>query len=66
VKLKNVLLQLESEPSLQNISHCIKMKGHPQAYRIRVGSYRLGVYLVDNELQIARFVKRNGIYKLFP
>ena len=43
------------------------MKGHPEAYRVRVGVYRLGCYVKsDNKIIIARFVKRNDIYKLFP
>lgn len=42
------------------------MSGHPDAYRVRIGDYRLGIYYSDNEITIARFVKRNDIYKLFP
>lgn len=65
-KLKQIILQLKEVSSLLEISNCIKMKGHPSAYRIRVGNYRLGIYQLEKEIHIARFVKRNDVYKLFP
>ena len=43
-----------------------KLSGHPEAYRIRVGDYRLGIFYSDEIITIARFLKRNDIYKLFP
>jgi mRNA interferase RelE/StbE len=42
------------------------MSGHPEAYRIRIGDYRLGFYYTENQIEIARFLKRNDIYKVFP
>ncbi|MBC74145.1 MAG: plasmid stabilization protein, partial [Muricauda sp.] len=42
------------------------LAGHPNALRIRVGTYRLGFYNENNTLILSRFVKRNDIYKLFP
>lgn len=65
-KIKAVIISLENEKSLQEIPNCIKVKGHPTAYRIRIGDYRLGFYFAKNEAQIARFAKRSDIYKLFP
>ena len=42
------------------------MVGHPYAYRIRIGDYRLGFYFEDNSIDIARFLKRDDIHKVFP
>lgn len=64
--LSQVFTTLEETDDLFKISSVKKMSGHPDAYRVRIGHYRLGIYYSDNEITIARFVKRNDIYKLFP
>lgn len=65
-KLKKTIIQLETEPTLKTMVNCTKMKGHPSAHRIRIGNYGLGLYLKKDTVELARFVKRNDIYKLFP
>lgn len=64
--LSQVFIALEETNDLFKISSVKKLSGHPDAYRIRIGDYRLGIYYSNNEVTIARFVKRNDIYKLFP
>lgn len=64
--LKAVFVNLEESEDLFQISSVKKMSGHPNAYRIRIGDYRLGFYYEDGTIELARFVKRNDIYKLFP
>ncbi len=65
-KVKAVLLELKSAEDLSSIKNHKKQSGHPFAYRIRIGDYRLGLFYSEEKLTIARFVKRNDIYKLFP
>jgi mRNA interferase RelE/StbE len=65
-KVKTALLQLKDAQSQAEIKQLIKLKGHPSAYRIRIGSYRMGLFIEDDIATVARFVKRNDIYKLFP
>ena len=65
-KIKSQLLILEEVNSLTELRNIVKMKGHETAYRIRIGDYRLGIFYEDNAITIARIVKRNDIYKLFP
>ena len=50
----------------KDISQLKKLKGHPYAYRIRIGNYRIGVFIENDCVAFVRFVKRNDIYKLFP
>ena len=70
VNLKNDVIQaivdLELTENLQNFSNIKKMKGHFEAYRIRVGKYRLGFYFDGEVIELARLAKREDIYKLFP
>ena len=64
--LKTVLVKLEQTEDLFLISSFKKISGHPNAYRIRIGDYRLGFFYEDRVVKIARFLKRNDIYKVFP
>lgn len=65
-KLASVFINLENTDTLIEFSGLKKLSGHPEAYRIRVGDYRLGIFYSDEIITIARFLKRNDIYKLFP
>lgn len=69
-KLKQELLEaisvFKQTENLLDISNVKKLKGHPEAYRLRIGKYRLGFYFINETIEIMRFVKREDIYKLFP
>lgn len=61
-----VILVLENCENIQNVTNIKKMKGHPEAYRLRIGKYRLGFYFDGEVIELARFAKREDIYKIFP
>ncbi len=69
-KLKTSVLgiveSLEKINELKEMPNLKKMKGHNTAYRIRIGEYRLGLFIDNNELILARLVHRKDIYKFFP
>lgn len=65
-RVELALQQLKDSNSLDDIPNVKRLKGHPYAYRIRIGQYRLGFYVNENTLVLARFLKRNDIYKVFP
>ena len=66
-RVKTILFELKKSEDISRIKKVVKLKGHPLAYRIRIGRYRMGFLLQDeNTIMISRFVKRNDIYKLFP
>lgn len=65
-KIIVVVNTISDAKKLEDLKNLKKMKGHPSAYRIRIGDYRLGLYYEDNTVILARFVKRNDIYNLFP
>lgn len=56
----------ESVQSLLELANIKKMRGHSDAYRLRISKYRLGFYCDGVTVKLARFVKRENIYKLFP
>lgn len=65
-KVKNLIISLENAETLEGVSNVIKMKWYAIAYRARIADYRLGLYCENQVVEIARFVKRNDIYKVFP
>ncbi|MES1216520.1 MAG: type II toxin-antitoxin system RelE/ParE family toxin [Bacteroidota bacterium] len=57
---------MEAENSLDKIPNTKKLKGHKNAYRTRVGDYRLGFFFENSTILLARFLHRKDIYKIFP
>ncbi|ARV07205.1 plasmid stabilization protein [Polaribacter sp. SA4-10] len=66
LKLAEVVANLKIAENLSDIKNVKAISGHPEAYRIRIGDYRLGIFYSEETITIARFMKRNDIYKLFP
>ena len=68
--VKSNLLKLiegvESVDSIDDIPNIKNLKGHKYSYRIRIGDYRLGFFLENCIILMARFVHRKDIYKFFP
>jgi mRNA interferase RelE/StbE len=64
--LFEVIVLLKETENLNLLSNVKKLKGHTEAYRIRIGKYRLGFFFDGEVVELARFAKREDIYKLFP
>jgi mRNA-degrading endonuclease RelE of RelBE toxin-antitoxin system len=64
--LFDTIVLLKETENLNLLSNVKKLKGHPEAYRIRIGKYRLGFFFDGEVVELARFAKREDIYKLFP
>lgn len=65
-EILNTILEVESANNLQEITHLKKLKGFKDAYRIRVGNYRIGIFVEDKNIIFARVLHRKDIYELFP
>jgi mRNA interferase RelE/StbE len=64
--LTKLIHKVESAETLSEIPNVKKLVGYTNAYRIRVGDYRVGIFLQGNTVQFARVVHRKDIYKVFP
>ena len=42
------------------------MTGFPNAFRIRLGNYRIGIVRNGVAIEFVRFLDRKDIYKYFP
>lgn len=52
--------------SLDTISNLSKLKGSNDAFRIRVGDYRIGLFFDGETVTFARVLHRSEIYRYFP
>lgn len=43
-----------------------KLTGYDDAFRIRSGDYRVGVFVSEELVEFARVAHRKDIYKIFP
>lgn len=64
--LFDIIVLLKEAENLNLLPNVKKLKGHSEAYRIRIGKYRLGFFFDGEVVELARFAKREDIYKLFP
>ncbi|MCB0211020.1 MAG: type II toxin-antitoxin system RelE/ParE family toxin [Anaerolineae bacterium] len=60
------LLTLPAAETLNDISQVKAMKGFPNRYRVRIGDYRVGLELFENEVEIIRVLHRREFYRYFP
>lgn len=62
----SAIIELENSENIKLIPNIKKIKGHSEAFRLSIGKYRLGFYFDGEIIELARFAKRDDIYKLFP
>lgn len=60
--IKNV----EDSTSRSQIKGLKKLKGCKNAFRIKIGDYRIGIFIERNNVEFARVIHRKDIYKIFP
>ena len=52
--------------TLRNIPGVKSMRKHPKRYRIRVGSYRIGIEVKGKIVEVMRVLHRKEFYRYFP
>ena len=62
IAIENVL----NAKTVSEIKNLKKLTGYKDYYRIRIGSYRIGVKIVNNTIIFSVFEHRKDIYKRFP
>jgi mRNA interferase RelE/StbE len=60
------IIRVEQANTLSEISNVKKLTGHKSAYRIRIGDFRIGIFVDGNKVQFARVADRKDIYNVFP
>ena len=66
-KIENIMTEIESAKSLKDIRNLKKLVGFQNYYRIKLGSYRIGIELIDkSKIRFIIITHRKDIYKKFP
>ncbi len=58
--------QIQQAASIRSIKHVKKLEGSKKHYRIKIGDYRMGLFIEDKTVFIVRFLHRKEIYRYFP
>jgi mRNA interferase RelE/StbE len=66
ISVEQIIVSLEKASSLREVPNLKKLKGQKNAYRIRVSDYRIGLYVYDEYIVLARLLNRKEIYRYFP
>lgn len=61
-----VINSIKNAQSLSDIPGVRKLSGYTDAFRIRCGNYRIGVFMENDVIEFARVAHRKNIYKIFP
>jgi mRNA interferase RelE/StbE len=65
-QIAKVIDDLSRAKKLSELSSCKKLAGFKNAYRIRMGTYRIGFIFENETVELVRVLGRKDIYKYFP
>ena len=65
-RIEAVISDIQKAKDRTELKHVEKLKGHEAAYKIRIGAYRLGLFIEEETVIFSRFLHRKEIYKKFP
>ena len=65
-EIVKTIQNVESAENLKQILNLKKLKGYKQYYRIRLGSYRIGIKFENNTIFFVDIDHRKNIYRIFP
>ena len=65
-KLTESIEQVMACKSAADIQNLKKLQGFKNHYRIRIGDYRAGVVIKNEEVVFERLLHRKDIYKYYP
>jgi len=66
IQLRKIIDILSRAKKLSDLSSCKKLTGFKNAYRIRMGEYRVGFIFENEVVELVRVLGRKEIYKYFP
>jgi mRNA-degrading endonuclease RelE of RelBE toxin-antitoxin system len=64
--IADAIKNVEKALKPQEIKNLKKLKGDKTAFRIKIGRYRIGIYIIKDTVEFTRVLPRDKIYKYFP
>jgi len=65
-RVEEVIVEVRTATALSEIQHLRKMRGYTTLHRLRLGDYRIGIELIEDEIIFVRILHRKDIYRYFP
>ena len=65
-RVRSMIEDAEQSEKISELAGLKKMQGGENYYRIRIGSYRVGVIIDSDTIIFVRFLHRKDIYRYFP
>jgi mRNA interferase RelE/StbE len=65
-EVASIIEEAEKASNFSGIKNVKKLSGFKYHYRIKLGNYRIGLFLNGDILEFAAFDDRKDIYKHFP
>jgi mRNA interferase RelE/StbE len=65
-RINEAIAAVEAAGSIAEIKNVSKMDGASNAFRIRIGKFRIGFYLEGGTVEFVRCLDRKEIYRYFP
>lgn len=65
-RIRQAIEVVEQASNLLDILHLTRLRSQGRHYRIRVGEYRLGLTVENNQVTFVRALHRWEIYRYFP
>ena len=65
-RVEQTITEVKAATALNEIKNLSKMRGYPIFFRIRVGDYRIGLEVLEEEVIFVRVLHRKEIYRYFP
>lgn len=65
-RIKSIVEFVESASDFRAIPGLKKLRGESKYYRIKIGSYRLGLIVENKEVIFIRVLHRKDVYRYFP
>ena len=64
-RLDRILDELKAASTIEEVRGVRRMVGRSNSFRIRVGSYRLGITVEGDVVTLVRFLPRDEVYRHF-
>ena len=65
-KIKSAIEDVKEAETIRRIHNLKKLKGYETYYRIKIGDYRIGIEIIEEEIIFTRFLHRREVYRFFP
>jgi mRNA interferase RelE/StbE len=65
-RIHGVVEKVEAADSLDEIANLKNLSGAENCYRIRIGDYRLGIFVGNDTVEFVRCLHRRELYRFFP